>query len=116
MLNQRHEAARTVASELLPAEREVDSAIIRNAKVTISVIEGRKNCKLPLHTGQEGLNCVAQALASLVEARAFLAQAHAAFRTTQNEIGLKAFCYGDEQECPPAAGELRIVGTAANAA
>jgi hypothetical protein len=116
LLNQRHEAARAVASELLPAEREVDAAIVRNAKLTVAVIEGRRKCKLPLTAGQDGLSYVVKATARLLEAREFLAHAHLAFRTTQDEIGLKAFSYGDEQECPPSSGELRIVSPAANAA
>ncbi|HET7575619.1 MAG TPA: hypothetical protein VFK19_03515 [Sphingomicrobium sp.] len=113
MLNQRHEAARAVASELLPAEKEVDSAIVRNAKLTIAVIEGRRRCKLPLGAGQNGLDFVTRATARLVEARAFLAQAHSAFRATQHEIGLQAFSYGDISECPPSSAEestpLKIV-------
>ena len=116
MLNQRHEVARAVASELLPAEKEIDSAIVRNAKLTIAVIEGRKRCKLPLTAGQEGLDLVTKASARLVEARALLAHAHYAFRSTQAEIGLNAFSYGDEQECPPLKGEGRVVAPAANAA
>lgn len=116
MLNQRHETARAVASELLPAEREVDSAIVRNAKLTIAVIEGRKKCRLPLTAGQEGLDLVTKATTRLVEARALLAHAHKAFRDTQAEIGLNAFSYGDEQECPPASAEARVSARAANVA
>jgi len=116
LLNQRHQIASTVASELLPAEKEVDSAIVRNAKLTIAVVEGRRKCRLPLTTGLEALDFVARATSQLVEARALLAHAHAAFRTTQAEIGLQAFSYGDEQECPPSTGELQIVAPAANAA
>ena len=112
MLNQRHEAATAVASELLPAEKEVDSAIVRNARLTIAVVEGRRRCKLPLATGHEGLDLVTRATAHLVEARGFLAQAHLAFRRTQQEIGLQAFSYGDISECPSSAEEatpLKIV-------
>jgi len=116
LLNQRHEAARAVASELLPAEAEVDSAIVRNAKLTIAVIEGRKRCKLPLTTGQQGLDLVTKATSHLVEARGLLAHAHVAFRDTQAEIGLSAFSYGDEQACPPLAADTRVVAPAANAA
>lgn len=105
MLNQRHETAKTVASELLPAERDVDAAIVRNSKLTIAVVEGRRRCKLPLAAGQEGLTLIADATARLVEARALLAQAHTAFRATQDEIGLQAFSYGDICECPPSKGE-----------
>lgn len=113
MLNQRHETARAVASELLPAEKDVDSAIVRNARLTIAVIEGRRKCRLPLTAGQDGLNLVTQATARLVEARGLLAQAHSAFRETQNEMGLQAFSYGDISECPPSSAEeplpLKIV-------
>lgn len=105
MLNQRHQAATAVASELLPAEKEVDSAIVRNAKVAIAVVEGRRKCNLPLSAGQEGLNLIANATLRLVEARELLAQAHVAFRSTQDEIGLQAFSYGDVGPCPPSTAE-----------
>jgi len=105
LLNQRHEAARAVAAQLLPAEQDVDAAIVRNAKLAIAVVEGRRACKLPLTTGQEGLSLVVDATARLVEARALLAQAHCAFRSAQSEVGLSAFSYGDVSECPPSTGE-----------
>jgi hypothetical protein len=105
LLNQRHQAATAVASELLPAEQDVDSAIVRNAKLAIAVVEGRRRCNLPLCAGQEGLNLIANATVRLVEARELLAQAHVAFRATQGEIGLKAFSYGDLGPCPPSSAE-----------
>ncbi|WP_338503994.1 hypothetical protein V6R86_09290 [Sphingomonas kaistensis] len=100
MLNKRHEIAQTVANALLPAERNLDAAIVNNAQLTIAVVEGRTAARLPLTTGQAGLELVAQATANLVQARGFLAQAHAEFRKTQREIGLDAFSYGDVAECP----------------
>ena len=106
MLNQRHETARAVASELLPAEKDIDAAIIRNAKLTIAVVEGRRKCKLPLTSGQEGLSLVANATSRLIEARGLLAQAHSAFKETQNEMGLQAFSYGDISDCPPSSAEI----------
>lgn len=106
MLNQRHEIAQAVAAELLPAEREVDCAIVRNSKLAIAVVEGRRKCNLPLSTGQEGLNMITNATVRLVEARQLLAAAHSAFRETQAEIGLKAFSYGDVTPCPPSSGEV----------
>ena len=111
MLNQRHEVAQAVAQELLPAEHDIDSAIVRNARLTIAVIEGRKNARLPLAAGQEGLYLVASANARLVEARGLLVAAHTAFRKTQSEIGLDAFSYGDVALCPPS-GRLQLVPAA----
>lgn len=115
MLNQRHEAAQAVAYELLPAEHDVDDAILRSARLTIAVIEGRKKAKLPLSAGQEGLHFVANANARLVEARGLLAEAHCAFRKTQAEIGLDAFSYGDIVRCPPSS-KIEVVPAAANVA
>lgn len=101
MLNERHEVARMIAGELLPAEKDIDTAIVRNARLTIAVIEGRTKLRLPLTTGQDGLELVSKANASLVEARGLMAEAHVAFRATQSEVGLDAFSYGDIVECPP---------------
>lgn len=101
MLNARHKLAQTVASELLPAERDVDQAIVRNARLAIAVVEGRGTLRLPLTAGQDGLALVTQATASLAHARGLLAEAHAAFRQTQRDIGLDAYSYGDFGECPP---------------
>lgn len=116
MLNQRHAAAQAVANELFPAEKVVDQAILHNARMAIAVVEGRRAAKLPLTVGQEALDFVARANVSLCEARGLLAEAHRSFRETQVEIGLKAFSYGDEQECPPSSAQVREVAPAANAA
>lgn len=116
MLNQRHAAAQAVAKELFPAEKNVDEAIVRHAKLAIAVVEGRRAANLPLTAGQEALGFVAQANVRLCEVRELLAQAHRAFRDTQLEIGLQAFSYGDEQPCPPSTGELRVVTPAIRAA
>lgn len=113
MLNQRHQVAQAVANELLPAEQEVEAAIVRNARLTIAVIEGRRNARLPIAAGQEGLNFVAIATARLVEARGLLLEAHCSFRKTQSEIGLDAFSYGDVAQCPPSKAQLFPAANAA---
>lgn len=115
MLNERHQIAQSVAAELLPAEQDIDSAILRNSRLAIAVVEGRKSLRLPLTTGQHGLELVTQATANLVQARGLLAEAHIAFRKTQSEIGLDAFAYGDLGECPPTTaetGKLSLVPSA----
>jgi hypothetical protein len=100
MLNQRLAAARRVADELLPAETDLDNAIVRAARLAIAVIEGRRSAKLPLDTGQEGLAFMSRATAKLVDARGDIMAAHVAFRETQEEIGLKAVSFGDIHESP----------------
>lgn len=103
MLNQRLAVARQVAAELFPAEAGIDSAIVHAAKLAIAIIEGRKSAKLPITAGQDGLALVSRAAARMVEARGEIGAAHAAFRQTQLEIGLRAVSFGDIHECPKTA-------------
>ena len=113
MLNQRLAAARGVADELLPAETDLDNAILHASRVAIAVIEGRKSAKLPLNVGQEGLALMSRAAAKLVEARGDILSAHVAFRETQDEIGLRAVSFGDIYESPD---KPKVVHEVANAA
>ncbi|WP_300973473.1 hypothetical protein [Sphingomonas sp. LHG3406-1] len=106
MLNNRLAAAKAVYNELAPAEADVDNAIVHAAKLAIAVVEGRRSAHLPLTAGQEGLAHVSRASLRLVEAREELCAAHAAFRATQVEIGLRAVSFGNLWECPPNTGEL----------
>lgn len=114
MLNQRLSAAKAVAAELFPAETDLENAIVHHARLTIAVVEGRRSAKLPIATGQEGLRHIARATERLVEARGEIANAHAAFRETREEIGLRAFGFGDFWDCPPKKGAT--TGSAANVA
>lgn len=100
MLNQRLAAAKNVADQLLPAEADLDNAILHASRLAIAVIEGRKKAKLPLNVGQEGLSLVSRATMKLIDARGDIIDAHIAFRETQDEIGLKAVSFGDIYESP----------------
>jgi hypothetical protein len=100
MLNQRLAVARRVADELVPAETDLDNAILHASRLAIAVIEGCRTAKLPINTGQEGLKLIAQAAAKLIDARSDIMAAHVAFRETQGEIGLSAVSFGDVYESP----------------
>ena len=100
MLNDRLIVAQNVASELLPAEAEVDSAIVHASRLTIAVVEGRRKARLPITVGQEALSHVASATTQLVNARAQLGSAHVALRAAKDEIGLRAVGMGDLWDCP----------------
>jgi hypothetical protein len=106
MLNERMAFAKGVADELFPAEEKLESAIVHASRLAIALIEGRKTAKQPITMGQEGLALMSRATAKLVEARGDIGAAHAAFRTAQNELGLRAVSFGDYWECPDNAGEL----------
>jgi hypothetical protein len=106
MLNHRLQAAKRVADELLPAETDLDNAILHASRLAIAVIEGRRSAKLPLNTGHDGLALMSRASAKLVDARADMIAAHVAFRDTQEEIGLRAVSFGDIHESPNSTGRL----------
>lgn len=106
MLNQRLTFAKGVADELFPAEAEIEKAIVHASRLTIALVEGRKTAKLPITVGQEGLLHMSRATAKLVDARGDIGQAHAAFRESQHDLGLRAVSFGDYWDCPPSSGEL----------
>ena len=103
MLNQRIKAARQVADQLLPAETELDNAILHASRMAIALIEGRKTARLPLDTGQEGLAFMARATAKLIDARGDMMAAHIALRATKDQIGLRTISFGDLWESPKTA-------------
>ena len=103
MLNQRLSAAKTVAAELFPAEADLENAIVRTARLTIALVEGRRTAKLPITTCQDELDHLVSVSAHLAEARKGLAAAHVALRRTQHDIGLRAVSFGDLWECPKTA-------------
>ena len=100
MLNQRLRAAKVVADQLLPAETDLDNAILHASRVAIAVIEGRRSAKLPLNAGHDGLAHMSRAAAKLIDARGEIIAAHVAFRETQKDIGLRTVSFGDIHESP----------------
>ena len=101
MLNDRLAVAKEVASQLLPAETDLENAIVYASRLTIAVVEGRRKARLPITIGQEALGHVAAATAQLVQARGQLGRAHLALRAAKDEIGLRTFAMGDLWDCPP---------------
>ena len=113
MLNQRLAYAKDVADELFPADESVESAILHASRLAIALIEGRKTAKQPITMGQEGLALMSRAAAKLVEARGDMGAAHAAFRQSQNELGLRAVSFGDIYTCPSFAEEAPDIANVA---
>lgn len=115
MLNQRLAAAKAVAAELFPTEKLIEDAILKNARLTIAVIEGRQSARLPITTGQDSLAAIINVAAALVQARQQIAVAHTALAKDKIDIGLGARGMGDWGECPkaensePEVSGLRVV-------
>lgn len=117
MLNQRLTAAKSVFAELVPTEELIEDAIVRNARLTIAIVEGRQSARLPITTGQESLAAISEVHAALVQARAQIGSAHAALARDKVDIGLGTRAMGDWGECPDIKSQseaqpspLRVVG------
>ena len=101
MLNDRLTAARRIASELFPLERELDAAFLRANRLSTAIVEGRIATRMPIGTGQDSLSELASLSALLVEARARIAAAHAFLAEDRLNAGLRQFAMGVVDECPP---------------
>ena len=103
MLNDRLSAAQMVASHLFPTESLIEDAILRASRLAIAIVEGRQSASLPITAGQASLTEVANATASLIEARARIGAAHASLAEDKIQAGLGARSMGDWGECPKTA-------------
>jgi len=110
MLKERRLAADLVASEFLKVEAATDQATLLAANCMATMLDQRTKAKLPVGTGLEAIRLISDASADLVRARQRLVEAHAALSKTRDDIGLSAFAYGDQSECP----EVRYVTGAAH--
>lgn len=108
MRQERLAAAHAIAEQLIPHERGIDDAIIRNAQLTVAMIEGRQRAKAPLTLAQKSLEHVALANMRLIEARNHINEAHMGLRDAQFELGLGAVSYGDYGDTPAPAQPLGL--------
>lgn len=100
MLNQRRAVTRTVTTGLVELEKQIDDALLMHARLQIALIEGRRSANLPLTAGQDGLDKVTEAAASLVAARRAMNEAHYAFRSVRDQLRLPVHAYGDMGDTP----------------
>lgn len=115
MLNQRLTAVRAVKSDFLAAETAQDNAAILTVRALATMLEARRDANLPLGTGLEQIALATRAASLSVEARRALVEAHPGLARIPGEIGLGAWSYGDDGNCPPvdpavgASGGLKVV-------
>lgn len=109
MLNDRLTAARRIAAELFPLERELETTLLRANRLTTAIVEGRIAARMPITAGQVSLSELACATALLVEARARVAGAHASLAEERLNAGLQQYAMGDVNECPAAHGFVTAV-------
>ncbi|MDO7841829.1 hypothetical protein [Sphingomonas immobilis] len=100
MLNHRLAAARKVAAHLMPAEADLESSIVRNARLQIAIVEARQEAKAPKNLGAAALVHLADAGQALAAAWTSMTSAHSALHEDQRLAGLSTFAFGDVDETP----------------
>lgn len=100
MLNTRRAVAQRVADHLISLEQKIDGALVDHANLTVAAVEGRRQAKLPLHAGQDGLEQLTTAMQSLMAARKAVHDAHLSFRDVQDNMRIGPISFGDYGDTP----------------
>lgn len=95
MLNQRLNAARAIAAKLHALEEAIDDAIISAAELAAETPKARRHANVSPTVGQDAIALIGETAQALQQARARLVEAHHAFATVRDELGLKPRMTGD---------------------
>lgn len=86
--------ARKIMRALVPAEDEIDSAIIANTDLISSIVRGRIEMGAGLDVGHDAAQLAANSLAHLFEARGEALRCHQRLAVTRDALGLDAGLVG----------------------
>ena len=111
MLNERLTAARRIADALGPAEADIEAAIASTSRLITAIAIGREQVRVPVTTGQSSLAALSGVVQELIDARAGIAEAHAALAKDRIAVGLDAYAMGDVGDCPSTSAKLEVVET-----
>lgn len=94
MLNDKLKAARGIARALGPSEDTVDSSIIQNAQLLISIVEARLSTGVAAEVGHGAFLRASAGLASLAEARDHIVACHQELAGVRDDNGLSPRAVG----------------------
>lgn len=115
MLKQRRLAAEKVARDLFAAERAIDNALTRTARLAGAVPEQRNKANVSAAIGQGAIERAIEAMTKLGAARKDIIEAHNELSLAKLHVGLGAVAIGDSVPKPPhaeAPADLRVVSAA----
>lgn len=92
--------AQAVGFPLMRAEKLLDEAFVLLAQANAAAIEGRRAARLPLHAGQDAIEQVVAAQATLMATRKAVHTAHYGFRDIADGMNVPARAYGDHGDTP----------------
>lgn len=105
MLKQRLKAAAQVSVMLHDAEAALDVALAKAAALAGALPQARAEANLSALYGQDAMERVVEALASLSQARRGLIETHKELAVTRRQLGLDAYASGPDLPKPPVKGE-----------
>jgi hypothetical protein len=100
MLKERVSAAQRIAADLHAAENAIDDAIVKIAKLAVTLPTSRIETRMSAIVGQDAVAKVTEAVAAAGQVRQMLTEAHHALSETQKQVGLGARMFGAGVEKP----------------
>jgi len=105
MLNSRLNAARRIATALIPSESDIETAIASTARLILTIAEAHSEAKVPIAMCQDSLAALSTTIARLTEARAAIADAHAALASDRINAGTQLLRNGRCRGMPACVGQ-----------
>ncbi len=104
--------AQRVANRLFATEKAVDAAMTEAASLMMSLVEARADLGLSAVVGDEATAKVAQAIATLAEARRSVVAAHSDLADVKLRVGIRTKLVGvtDKPSQHVEPGDIRRVG------
>jgi hypothetical protein len=105
-------AAYEVATQVRAVEDSIDAALVEIAELQARMMRASAVAAAGFGTIHPALQQLASAVAGLVDTRGAIVECHSALATAKQKVpGLRTVSWGDDGDCPPAAGsvDLRIV-------
>ena len=114
MFNEKLDAGRQISKQLLPSEDAIDGSILQNAKLIISLIEGRKKMGVAAEVGHDAILSATAGMAALTQARDHTVTCHKQLASLRDGLGLSPRATGCTiSKLPPEepTGHLKVVQT-----
>jgi hypothetical protein len=88
------DAARQISKQLLPSEDTIDGSIVQNAKLIISILEGRKKMGVAAEVGHDAILSATAGMAALTQARDHTVRCHRELATIRDALGFNPHATG----------------------
>jgi hypothetical protein len=103
-------AAHDVAAQVRTVEESIETALAELAELQTRMIRARSVTGAGFANSHAAFEPLAATTSGLIAARGGIANCHSALVETRKSIpGLRTVAWGDNEECPPQATQLRVV-------